>query len=401
MADLCQLHYQPDMPQEPPWNMINFANGVWDIERGEFINHQLLLDQPPFFLSRIPHNFKPEQTDIGHIDSLFDDWVSPEYKVLLYELAGYCLLRCNYAQKFFILYGPGNNGKTTYAELLRRIVGPKNCSAISMDDIMSDRFALSSLRGKLLNISGELVPTLKRTDRIKLLTGGDEVFAQEKFKRGYSFQPYAKLLFLGNSIPSTPDSTPGFYRRTVIVPFIKEIPPEKENPQLIRQIKDNEIQGLLGKLVMKILPQFIERGFNFSMNPSVDDLREQWESLSDPLQTFFEEYFLPDDVNKEFIPNPVINQLYDAHCQKAGITRINSREFATQMRKEGYQPVNRRLPPEEIKKWQEVGFEIPSPCRGWWCNGVTLVTDNSILNSGEIKSKKMPLQPPHVLQADT
>jgi putative DNA primase/helicase len=240
-----------------------------------------------------------------------------------------------------------------------------------MDEIMSDRFALSSLRGKLINISGELVPTLKRTDRIKLLTGGDEIFAQEKFNKGFFFKPYAKLLFMGNTIPSTPDSTDAFYIRPIIIPFPNVIPPEKKNPKLIDEITGKELQGLLTKVILEMLPAFIERDFRFSVDPSVDELRNQWESLSNPVQTFLKEHLSPSE-GEEFVPNFVLHKCYRAYCEVNGLRQLNDREFADCMKKEGHKPETKRLSPEKIEDYKKAGFPITSPaspCRGWQVHG--------------------------------
>lgn len=382
MGDICQFFYRENTPEEPPWNLINFTNGIWDIKAGGFIDYRED-EEPPFFLSRIPHEFHPEiKNNPDRIDGLFDDWVSPDYKIVLYELAGYCLFRCNSAQKFFALYGPGDNGKTTYVELLRRFVGPGNCSSLSMDEIMTDRFALSSLRGKLINITGELNPTLKRTDKIKLLTGGDTIFAQGKFKAGFFFKPYAKPVFMGNIVPSTPDSSIGFYRRTLIIPFLKSIPPDKRIPEseFWNHIDEGDFQGMLKRVMLEVLPPFINKGFKFSIDPLIGDLRRQWEDYSNPLQGFVQEHFQPALGKKEFIPNPVLGYLCNVYCQERHLTCPSQGELADLMKKEGYESKTQRLSHETILKFEQMGVSVKSPCRGWVCNGVTLVTDNSTSN---------------------
>lgn len=370
MADLCQSLYRRNAPEEPPWNLINFENGVWDLKDDRLIEYHGD-DYPLFFLSCIPHKFDPQdEGNPDRIDGLFEDWVTSEYKIILYELAGYSLLRCNSAQKFFNLYGPGDNGKTTYAELLRLLVGRENCSALSMDEIMNDRFAPSSLRGKLINISGELLPTLKRTDKLKLLTGGDSIFAQEKFKTGFFFTPYAKPVFMGNIVPSTPDSTVGFYRRTLIIPFLKSIPPEKRDPILLDKITKEELQWVLRKIILDVLPVFVERGFKFSIDLSVDELSERWEFLSNPLENFLRPHLSPAE-GEEFVPNFVLSKSYKAYCEMNKLPRLNYREFADYMKKEGHKPESKRLSPEKIEDYKKGGYPATSPCRGWRVHGFT------------------------------
>jgi hypothetical protein len=82
-----------------------------------------------------------------------------------------------------------------------------------------------------------------------------------------------------------------------------------------------------------------------------------------------------------------LKRLCDLHCQKHGLPQLNDREFASQMKKEEFSPSNRRLSPQEQEKWEKLGFPIVSlPCRGWWCNGVTLVTDLFSLINKETES---------------
>ena len=42
-------------------------------------------------------------------------------KLLLTEMAGYCFIRRNIFQKFFICFGEGSTGKSTYLTLIKEI----------------------------------------------------------------------------------------------------------------------------------------------------------------------------------------------------------------------------------------------------------------------------------------
>jgi P4 family phage/plasmid primase-like protien len=375
MADMCQSLHRPIPPEEPPWYQVNFLNGVWDVKRGGFIKLNGN-DEPPFFLSQIPHKLDPKNSNTDHFDEIFKKWVPSDYVPLLYEIIGYILLRANLNSKFFILFGSGDNGKTTYASLVMRTVGVQNCTSLSMDDIVGDKFGLASLRGKLVNLTGELIATIKRTDRLKRLTGRDLVYAQEKFKAGFSFIPYAKFVFLGNLVPSTSDPSFAFYKRTQIVPFPYTIPREEQVPELIDLLPEEELQGLLGKIIWDTLPAFFDRNYRFSTDPSVEDLKEEWEGLSGPLWNFFQEYFEPATQNN-FVPNFFLVPLFRDFCGKNGLF-FNTKKLSNLLRKQGFKQELKRLSEEELKQFQSVTTKIPSPCRGWICNGVTLVTEKNI-----------------------
>jgi putative DNA primase/helicase len=363
MGDLCQLLHRP-MPEEPPWHLVNFRNGVWDALACRFVE---LGDgnEPPFFLSEIPHEIHPDNTNVSRFNTLFREWVSEDYVQVLYELIAYILIRCNSAQKFFVPYGQGNNGKTTFTNVVKRVVGKGNCSSLSMEEILYNKFALASLHGKLVNITGEIAPTMKRAEKIKLITGGDGVWAEEKFKEGFNFEPYTKLIFMGNVIPETPDSTLAFHRRPLIIPFSNTIPSDKVVRNLVESIAEEEIQGLLGHLVTNTLPAFIEEKFKFSVDPTPDQSKNQWDDLSNPLRTFVREVSKPSPGNTEFVPNAVLGRLYNNCCGED--KRLTAKQFANLMKREGHYPGQKRLSSEEIQRFNKLGFDLVARenCRGW------------------------------------
>ena len=58
----------------------------------------------------------------------------------IYEVVGYCLVNNTFAQKFFILYGEGGNGKSSFLQLLTSLLTEINVSNIALIDISASRF---------------------------------------------------------------------------------------------------------------------------------------------------------------------------------------------------------------------------------------------------------------------
>ena len=56
----------------------------------------------------------------------------------------------------FILYGVGANGKTVFTSLLTQLHGKNNVSNVPLPTILKNKFALSDLENKDLNIDNEL-----------------------------------------------------------------------------------------------------------------------------------------------------------------------------------------------------------------------------------------------------
>lgn len=76
----------------------------------------------------------------------------------------------------FLLYGPGNTGKTALHQMIARVVGEQNVSTLGLSQITS-RFGTAELNGKLLNVCGETGGASRRQtgvdgELLKKLTDG-------------------------------------------------------------------------------------------------------------------------------------------------------------------------------------------------------------------------------------
>jgi len=82
-----------------------------------------------------------------------------------------------------MLHGKGSNGKSVFINALIALLGRENCSARSLHDLLSNRFAKSDLFAKCINAFADLSSDdLKDTANFKALTGGDMITAEKKFR---------------------------------------------------------------------------------------------------------------------------------------------------------------------------------------------------------------------------
>lgn len=200
-----------------PSYWINFKNGMLDVKNGKIYPHS------PEYKSifQIPHNYYPEldiQKSVFH--EFLQSRINKDNQQMLYESAGHCLLPDVVFQKFLVLVGNGNNGKTVILNQITRILGEKNVSAIKLQEL-SDRFTTEKLLGKQANICADIPNTaLKDTSTLKLLTGQDLVKAEYKGGEVFFFRNKAKFLFSCNELPSVlDDRSNGFFRRLQIIRF--------------------------------------------------------------------------------------------------------------------------------------------------------------------------------------
>ena len=142
-----------------------------------------------------------------------------EVETLLYEAIGYTFLKTPELHKAFLLIGEGRNGKSTYLDVIKAICGKDNCTSLDFKDL-GEKFRVGMLYNKLVSLSGDISSQpLKDSDLFKQIVGGDEITIERKNMHPFNDTVFSTLMFSANTLPRTPDTTSGFYRRLCIVPF--------------------------------------------------------------------------------------------------------------------------------------------------------------------------------------
>lgn len=176
---------------------INLENGLLDVR-----NSQLRPYTPQFFSTiRIPVKYDPN-ADCPRIKTFLAEILNSEDISVIEELFGYCLIPDYSIQRAFLLVGDGENGKSTLLNLMREFIGKDNCAGVPWHALELDRFAKSALESKLVNMFADIPSqSLNRTGGFKMLTGGDAIGTERKFKGYFTFINYARLIFSANKPP--------------------------------------------------------------------------------------------------------------------------------------------------------------------------------------------------------
>ena len=160
----------------------------------------------------------------------------------LWELIGYLL--SSYQQKIIVIFmGPSNSGKSTLAQLIRRICGTKACVAMGMKELSKD-FNLAELQGKRLCIDADMDATTLNARDISLLkkvVGNDLIQGNRKYELQFYFQCQTKFLICTNSkIKFCSDENMGaFFNRMRVFELRDSISPEERNYNLDAILDDN------------------------------------------------------------------------------------------------------------------------------------------------------------------
>ena len=266
----------------PDPNIINVKNGLLNVLTCTLAPHT------PDYLSNVqnPVEYNPA-ADCPAIKQFLAEIHEKEDISTMQELFGYLLLRDNRIQKAVLSVGGGENGKSTEQRVIQAFLGPENCAHKSWQQLENDRFASSGLEGKLVNLFADLPSNgVDTTTTFKMLTGGDAIDAERKFKDSYSFLSFAKLIFSTNRPPkvSNEDSY-AFWRRWIIMEYPRQFTDKDKKPNILQELTTpEELSGLLN-YALDGLKRLLAVG-KFSYNKSVDEVTEYYMQAADPVYAF-------------------------------------------------------------------------------------------------------------------
>jgi putative DNA primase/helicase len=307
-------------------NLINLENGVYDIEQGQILPHS-----PSYmFTHRLPITYRAAAT-CPTIEKFLED-IQPDetQRKAMLELVGYCLYRAYPIQNSFMAVGDGANGKSTLINLVKKFLGASNTVSVSLHDVEEQRFTKATLYDKHANLHPDLSSrALNQTGTFKMLTGGDQITADKKFKEQFNFVNHAKMIFSANQVPRSADESNAFYRRWIIFNFPNRFEDDKADPTIIDKLTTpEELSGLLN-LALKALKELLARG-RFINDTSTDTKREQYIRLSDSVRSFVMDCI--DSSPDDFVKKDVAYEAFCEYCRSNNYPDLSKVTFDKRLR---------------------------------------------------------------------
>jgi putative DNA primase/helicase len=158
----------------------------------------------------------------------------------LKKVVGYALTGVSYEHLIFMLWGSGANGKTTFQETIRRILGDYALN-IAAETLSRSRRAAGGPSEDLARLAGVRFITAAETEQdahlaealVKRLTGADRITARLPYARtSMEFDPYGKIFFATNHKPLLRGTDEGMWRRVRLIPFTVTIPDVEQDRKL-------------------------------------------------------------------------------------------------------------------------------------------------------------------------
>lgn len=305
------------------WNKIAVANGVLDIVTGELYEpnkeEKNTIAIPWAYNPDPPHSPVIDEF-MTHISANRDGSPNVMKQQFLYQIAGYCLLKRNYFGKFFIFQGEGGTGKSTFQDLIVKMVGETNRARVGIDKMDNDYY-LATLLSKLVNIDDDAVDgkILEQTGRFKSLVSGNEITVRQIFKEPITFTPFATCMFSCNKLPRIQDKTSGLYRRLVIIELNNKV--ESPDPLFIMKLTKRDMEYFLYKAVYWVGVALKEGKFRISQ--SEQELLRKFKCRQSSLNEWLyeESMTLADIYNKGVV---ALYEIYVDWAQRNGYNKLPS-----------------------------------------------------------------------------
>lgn len=288
-------------------DLVAVNNGIFD-----FKNKTLLDFDPKYvFLSKSAVDYVEAGVPLKTFADGWnvEDWMEEiatdkDVCALLWETAGAVLRPYVRWNKTVWLYSTaGNNGKGTYCQLLRNLLGPNACVSIPLSDF-SKEFALSPLVGKQAIITDEndVGIFIDRVAVMKAVVTGDVITINKKFAQPINYRFRGMMVQCLNEYPKVKDRSDSFYRRQTFVPFEKCFTGRENKNIKSVYLEDKDV---LEYVLYKLLNMDY---YELSDPPACQLALADYKENNDPVRQFWNEF--EDEFVWDLLPYPFLFELY-------------------------------------------------------------------------------------------
>jgi putative DNA primase/helicase len=311
-------------------NLMNFWNGVLDLETGYFIKHS-----PEFKFTYCVQADYEENPSGGKMFRKFLKTSlenNAEKEIHLQEIIGYMLSEYYSAKKVPMIIGQKHSGKSTLSRIITVLIGKQHVSHVPLHRL-HERFILAHLSTKKANICSEISDEpMGNVEILKALSGEDELVAEFKGKDHFTYRSRIKLMFFGNNDPvlKNRDVTSAFYDRFTFISFNKTIPAQERDRTLEEKILEND-RSYIVAWAIEGLKRLVANNFAFS--ESEESLEHKKRYIMDQNNTidFIKSRCVFGEENKVHLKS--LYYAYTRYCNENCFKCYSKEEFFTEVSK--------------------------------------------------------------------
>lgn len=307
----------------------NTASGIIKLKTGELLPHD-----PKWLISKVSEVEYTEQKCplwLKFLDEIFEgdrDLIRYIQKAVGYSMTGKTSEQCA-----FFLFGTGNNGKSTFLDVIRDIMG-EYAMNIQPETIMI-RTANSAANSDIARLRGARFVTSVEPNEgmrineglLKQLTGEDTVTARKLYGNEFEFKPEFKLWMATNHKPIIRGTDTGIWRRIHMIPFTVSIPEDKKDKALKSKLKA-EYSGILRWAVEGCL---LWQKEGLSMPRAVLDMCKEYRREMDVISAFIEDRC--EERKGAYAQSAQLYSAYTEWCDSNNEYKMSNTKFGIEMAK--------------------------------------------------------------------
>lgn len=355
MIDLAQSEEGiPACPEDldpDPW-LLNVKNGTLDLRTGKLREHRRedLITK----LAPVEYNAKAKAPTW----ETFLERVLPSeaLRTFVQRAVGYSLTGDNRERVLLILYGMGRNGKSTFLEAIREMLGAEDGYAMKTpaETLMAKPAGgipndIARLKGARFVSSSETEAGRRLAEAlVKEITGNDTISARFMRAEWFDFKPTHKVWLATNHKPEIRGTDPAIWDRIRLVPFSVRIPDNEVDTKLPEKLKE-ELPGILRWAVEGCLGWQNE---GLGEPKEVKVATEAYRSEMDTLAAFIAERCVVNDN-----ASATARCLYDAYtswCDENREDAEKQRSFGSRLKERGFQAARDKSGSKRI--WKGIGL---------------------------------------------
>lgn len=272
--------------------LLGVNNGVLDLANGK-----LLPAQKEMFISRCGDVHFDSSAGCPRWLQFIDEITcgDKEYAKFLQRIVGYMLTGRTDEQVLFFLHGHGCNGKSTFMNVIQRLMGSYYHQIDSSVLLQTNNGntgpnpSLVKLAGSRVVVANELPEGSRMNENlVKSMTGDDVIVTRQLYaKVELEYRPKFKLIMIGNHKPVIRDTSLGMWRRMIMLPFNASFSQEQMDPRLMDKLYA-ELSGILN-WALEGVQMWLKDGIKASIPNSIKSEIAEYRHESDLLAIFLEE----------------------------------------------------------------------------------------------------------------
>ena len=162
---------------------------------------------------------------------------------------GYSLTGSTSEQCLFIMIGDGANGKSTFINVIKHLLGTYGTTAAAQTLIAQGGSSIGDdlvdlARSRFISVSETEEGQSLAESKIKQMTGGDTLKGRPLYGSYVEFKIIGKLWLATNSLPQINNSDFGISRRIMAIPFNRTFSAEEQDKTLQSKLME-ELPGIL------------------------------------------------------------------------------------------------------------------------------------------------------------